>query len=226
MERLGPRGSRRTRATQRSNPGSNPGVLHGCDVRARRIRLRASSHHRPHQGGPTWLSRSNAQRATPRSGRSRSRSPRRTSRTCVRASRPRACPRGRPSRTTRRACRSRLMQELARYWATEYDWRKCEARLNAAPELRHRDRRARHPLHPRPLQARGRAAAGRLPRLAGLGRRAAEAHRPAHRPDRARRERVGRLPRGDPVDAGLRVLRQADQRPAGIPCTSARPTSS
>ena len=33
-------------------------------------------------------------------------------------------------------------------------------------------------------------------------------------------ERVGRLPRRDPVDAGLRVLRQADQRPAGIPCAS------
>jgi hypothetical protein len=26
-----------------------------------------------------------------------------------------------------------LMQNLARYWATEYDWRKCEARLNAFP---------------------------------------------------------------------------------------------
>jgi pimeloyl-ACP methyl ester carboxylesterase len=25
------------------------------------------------------------------------------------------------------------MRELARYWATEYDWRKCEARLNALP---------------------------------------------------------------------------------------------
>jgi pimeloyl-ACP methyl ester carboxylesterase len=28
-----------------------------------------------------------------------------------------------------------LMQELARYWATEYDWRKCEARLNALPQF-------------------------------------------------------------------------------------------
>ena len=118
------------------------------------------------------------------------------------------------------------MQDLARYWATEYDWRKCEARLNALPELHHRDRRAGHPLHPRSLQARGRAAARRLPRLAGLDRRAAEDHRPAHRPDRARRERVGRLPRRDPVDAGLRVLRQADHAPAGIPCASGRPTSS
>ena len=27
------------------------------------------------------------------------------------------------------------MQKLARYWATEYDWRKCEARLNALPQF-------------------------------------------------------------------------------------------
>ncbi len=26
------------------------------------------------------------------------------------------------------------MQNLARYWATEYDWRKCEAKLNAQPQ--------------------------------------------------------------------------------------------
>ena len=28
-----------------------------------------------------------------------------------------------------------LIQELARYWATEYDWRKCEARLKALPQF-------------------------------------------------------------------------------------------
>jgi pimeloyl-ACP methyl ester carboxylesterase len=28
-----------------------------------------------------------------------------------------------------------LMQELARYWATEYDWRKCEARLKELPQF-------------------------------------------------------------------------------------------
>jgi pimeloyl-ACP methyl ester carboxylesterase len=28
------------------------------------------------------------------------------------------------------------IQELARYWATEYDWRKCEARLNALPQFK------------------------------------------------------------------------------------------
>ena len=26
-------------------------------------------------------------------------------------------------------------QALARYWGTEYDWRKCEARLNALPQF-------------------------------------------------------------------------------------------
>src|SRR3954453_14869989 len=27
------------------------------------------------------------------------------------------------------------MKALARYWTTEYDWRKCEARLNALPQF-------------------------------------------------------------------------------------------
>ena len=27
------------------------------------------------------------------------------------------------------------IQELSRYWATEYDWRRCEARLNALPQF-------------------------------------------------------------------------------------------
>ena len=27
------------------------------------------------------------------------------------------------------------MKELARYWTTDYDWRKCEARLNALPQF-------------------------------------------------------------------------------------------
>ena len=28
-----------------------------------------------------------------------------------------------------------MMQELARYWATEYDWRRCEATLNGLPQF-------------------------------------------------------------------------------------------
>ena len=27
------------------------------------------------------------------------------------------------------------LQELARYWATDYDWRKCEAKLSALPQF-------------------------------------------------------------------------------------------
>ena len=46
-----------------------------------------------------------------------------------------------------------LMQELARYWATDYDWRRCEAQLNALPQLHDRDRRAGRAFHPCPLEA-------------------------------------------------------------------------
>ena len=28
------------------------------------------------------------------------------------------------------------VQELARYWATDYDWRRCEARLNSLPQFK------------------------------------------------------------------------------------------
>ena len=102
------------------------------------------------------------------------------------------------------------MQKLARYWGTDYDWRKCEARAEGAAALHHRDRRARHSFHPRSFEARERAAAHRHARVAGLGHRAAEDHRSAHQSHGAWRERSGRVPSRDPVDARLRVLRQAD----------------
>src|ERR1700716_3182487 len=28
-----------------------------------------------------------------------------------------------------------MMQELVRYWVTDYDWRKCETNLNALPQF-------------------------------------------------------------------------------------------
>ena len=28
-----------------------------------------------------------------------------------------------------------MIQELARYWATDYDWRQCETKLNALPQF-------------------------------------------------------------------------------------------
>jgi hypothetical protein len=44
------------------------------------------------------------------------------------------------------------MRALARYWGTEYDWRKVEARLNAV-QRHHRDRWAGHSLHSRSFAA-------------------------------------------------------------------------
>ena len=44
------------------------------------------------------------------------------------------------------------MQELARYWATEYDWRKVRGETERPAAVHHRDRRARHPFHPRSLE--------------------------------------------------------------------------
>ena len=102
------------------------------------------------------------------------------------------------------------MQDLPRYWATEYDWSACEARLNALPNfVTEIDGLDIHFLHIRSA-ARGRAAADRDARVAGLDRRAAEDHRAADQSDGARRECVGRVPSGDPVAAGTRVLGQAD----------------
>ena len=102
------------------------------------------------------------------------------------------------------------MQALARYWGTEYDFGRVEARLNAFPQfMTEIDGLDIHFIHVR-VAARERAADHHHPRLAGLGRRDAERHRPAHRPDGARRRRRGRVPRRGSVDARLRVLGQAD----------------
>ena len=100
-------------------------------------------------------------------------------------------------------------QQVLRYWQTDYDWRKVEHGSTPC-RTSSLNRRAGHPLHTRPFQARERAASDRNARLARLGGRAIEDRRAAHQSHGARRKRVGRLPSGDPVDARLRVLRQAD----------------
>ena len=66
--------------------------------------------------------------------RSRSRFPKRNSLSCDAGSRRRA---GLPKRAAGRSPGVQLatLQELARYWTTEYDWRKGEARLNALPQF-------------------------------------------------------------------------------------------
>ena len=114
------------------------------------------------------------------------------------------------------------MEALARHWATDYDWRRVEARLQALPQfLTEIDGVDIHFIHVRSKHE------GALPdhhdaRLAGLDHRAAEDHRPAHRPDRARRERGGCVRRDHPVAAGTRVLGQADRRPGWDPIRIAR----
>ena len=52
---------------------------------------------------------------------------------CGAGSRPRGGPSRRPSTDDSQGVRLALMQDLARYWASDYDWRPCEARLNALP---------------------------------------------------------------------------------------------
>ena len=80
-----------------------------------------------------------------------------------------------------------------------------------AAAVHDRDRRGGHPLHPREVAARERAAADHDARLARLGHRAARGRRPAHRPDRARRTRRGRVRPRAAVPARLRLLRRADR---------------
>ncbi len=45
------------------------------------------------------------------------------------------------------------LQELARYWTTEYDWRKCRSEAERAAAVHDRDRRGGDPLHPRQVAA-------------------------------------------------------------------------
>ena len=102
------------------------------------------------------------------------------------------------------------MQELARYWATDYDWRACvRGEAERAAAVQDRNRRGRHPFHPRQVPARKRAAADHHARLARFGDRAARGRRPAHRPDRARRLRRRRVQPGTALPARLRLLGRA-----------------
>ena len=43
-------------------------------------------------------------------------------------------------------------QALARYWATDYDWRKIEAKLKRPAAVHHRNRWAGHSFHSRPFK--------------------------------------------------------------------------
>ena len=116
-------------------------------------------------------------------------------------------PRRRASRTSQ-GVELATMQAVARYWET--DMTRASARPGSTrSQVRHRDRRAGHPFRPRSLEARGRAAARRLPRMARLGVEQMKIVDLLTDPTAHGGERRGRLPSGDPKHAGLRVLGQA-----------------
>ena len=108
------------------------------------------------------------------------------------------------------------LQALARYWATEYDWRKCEARLNALPQFTTEiDGVEIHFIHVRSRHENA------LPLIMTHGWPGSviellDDHRPADRPDRSRRHARGRVPPGAAVPARLRVLGRADRARLGV----------
>ncbi len=117
------------------------------------------------------------------------------------------------------------MQKLARYWATDYDWRKCETRLNALPHfVTEIDGLDIHFIHVRSKHENA------LPLIVTHGWPGSILEQlkivdPLTNPTAHGGERVGRLPPGDSVDARLRIFRQADRRPAGAPSGSRAPGS-
>ena len=102
------------------------------------------------------------------------------------------------------------MQKLARYWATDYDWRKVEARLNALPQfITEIDGLDIHFIHVRSKHENA------LPLIVTHGWPGSIIEQlkiidPLDQSHGAWRKRIGRFPSGDSVDAGLRVFRQAD----------------
>ena len=107
------------------------------------------------------------------------------------------------------------MQELARYWATDYDWRKCEAKLNALPQfITEIDGLDIHFIHVRSKHENA------LPLIVTHGWPGSIIEQlkiidPLTNPTAHGGKRIGRFPRGDSVDAGLRLLRQADEHRLG-----------
>jgi hypothetical protein len=102
---------------------------------------------------------------------------------------------------------------LARYWATEYDWRKCEARFNAFPQfITEIDGLDIHFLHVRSKHE------DALPLIVCNGWPGSVVEQlkiVEPLTDPTAHGGVGRLRRGDPVDARLRLLGQADHNRMG-----------
>ena len=107
------------------------------------------------------------------------------------------------------------MQKLARYWATDYDWRKVEAKLKALPQfITEIDGLDIHFIHVRSKHENA------LPVIVTHGWPGSIIEQlkivdPLDQSDGAWRQGIGRFRCGDSVDAGLRVFRQADHHRLG-----------
>jgi Epoxide hydrolase N terminus len=101
------------------------------------------------------------------------------------------------------------MRELVRHWQTDYDWRKIEARLNALPQfITEIDGLDIHFIH---VRSKHENALPLIVTHGWLGHRAVEDHRSLDQSYGAWGQRIGRVPSGDPVVAGLRLFRQANR---------------
>ena len=108
-------------------------------------------------------------------------------------------------------------QELARYWETDYDWRRCEARLNALPQFKTEiDGVDVHFIHVKSPHANA------LPLILTHGWPGSviemlRGRRPADRPARARRAPRGRLRPGACRPSPGTVFPPSQPRSAGTP---------
>ena len=167
------------------NRGTRPVTRTGATDSAQATRCRAST--------PTWRGgrrcRSRSRLHASRRDRARvdppipRRDPRSGDRRSASARRRHALARGETVGDTTQGVRLSTMQALADYWLNRHDWRRRRGPVQRLSAVRHRDRRRRHPLRPRPFEARGCPAADRHPRLARLDHRAAQDHRTADRSD-------------------------------------------
>ena len=115
------------------------------------------------------------------------------------------------------------VQKLARYWATEYDWRKVEAKLNSYPHfITEIDGLDIHFIHVRSKHENA------LPVIVTHGWPGSVIEQlkiidPLTNPDRSWRQRVGRLPCGDSVDARATGSPASRPPPAGTQPASRGP---
>ena len=109
------------------------------------------------------------------------------------------------------------IQKLARYWATDYDWRKVEAKLKALPQfITEIDGLDIHFIHVRSKHE------DALPLIVTHGWPGSIIEQlkiidPLTNPTAHGGKRIGRVPCGDSVDAGLRIFGKADHDRLGLP---------